>query len=168
MFGTKEIACFPFLQEQATFVIPKAGYYTVYIHGKLLKAVPTNWLPDIRHIATNEKVEIKSVWLRIQHTDFDKGRLELYGFHAQEKGDYVFQHQEVMNNILDTTRTRITKLFENISSQNMEKDLLISIRTGNNNLGKLLLFPQMFLVFVGLLGIVFGIILTVNPEAFNK
>ncbi|MGE8293552.1 MAG: hypothetical protein ACN6ON_17800 [Sphingobacterium sp.] len=74
MFVTKEIACFPFLQEQATFVIPKAGYYTVYIHGKLLKAVPTNWLPDIRHIATNEKVVIKSVWLRIQHTDFDKGR----------------------------------------------------------------------------------------------
>lgn len=169
MFSSKEIIKFPFSQKTAEFTIAELGHYAIYIHAKNFRLLPIKWVPRI--ISTNDSVEnpaIKASFFGVRSNNFDGGRMEKFGFNIETPGKYNIEIVEG-----ETEYSRLQRTFEKaiirkrIFSESEEKDLYISIRKGPSLLQKAYLFPQMFLAFAGLLGIVFSSITIANPRTFD-
>lgn len=167
MFSSKEIAKWPFHKKQFEFTIHKKGYYSIYIHGRLYKTVPGNWYPKIIQKETSAEINVRSSFFGVQSTGFKGGRSELFGFRIKEAGSYSLTIHKGTHTALGSIRNKIRNAIAPITSADQEKDIFLTIRNGNSLLAKALLFPQMFLVFVGMVGIILGLILMANPAAFN-
>lgn len=170
MFSSKEIIKFPFAQKEAEFLISEPGYYAIYIHAKLFKLLPTKWIPIVKSANSPKEIEIKNASIfAVESNNFDGGRVEKFGFDIDTPGKYTIQITDG-----EFTSTKIRREIEEaiiprgIFSESNAKDLFVSIRKGPSLLQKAILFPQLFLAFIGLIGIVFTSILIANPDAFNK
>lgn len=168
MFTSKEITSWAFDKQQHTITIPAKGYYAVYIHGKLFRSVPLDWHPEIVDNQTSEQVKVNTVFFGVQTTSLDRGKQEMFGFRIKRTGDYTVTVRTGTAGVAGNTHQRIVKHMSSIVEATSKDELYCSIRTGNSLWQKIGLVPQMILAFVGFLGIVFSIILAVNPEAFHK
>ena len=170
MFSSKEIIKFPFAQKGAEFLISEPGYYAIYIHAKLFKLLPTKWIPIVKSANSPKEIEIKNASIfAVKSNNFDGGRVEKFGFDIDTPGKYTIQITDG-----EFTSTKIRREIEEaiiprgIFSESNAKDLFISIRKGPSLLQKAFLFPQLFLAFAGLFGIVFSSIAIANPNAFDN
>jgi hypothetical protein len=170
MFSSKEIIKFPFAQKKAEFSIQDLGYYAIYIHAKNFRLLPAKWIPKIKSASSSIEIPIiNSSFFSVRSNNFDGGKMEKFGFEIKTPGKYVIEIVEG-----EFTLSKIRRKFEEsiipngLFSESNPKDLFISIRKGPSLLQKALLFPQLFLAFVGLFGIVFMSILVANPKALDK
>ena len=168
MFTSKEITSWAFTKQQHVVTIPTKGYYAVYIHGKLFRSVPLDWHPEIVDNQTSEQIKVNRTFFGVQTTSLDRGKQEMFGFWIKRAGNYTVTVQADVVGVAGNTHQRIVKPMSSIVEATSKDELYCSIRTGNSLWQKIGLVPQMILAFVGLLGIVFCIILAVNPEAFHK
>lgn len=168
-FSAEEVLQFPFLQKEASFTIKKAGYYTIAIHGKLLKAVPQNWLPVITSSLNQDQIQVKDVLMKIQKTNFGEGSIELYLFNIISPGEYTIQLKEGSLPGFNLGRVIAQKLNldRNVTLADLS-NFSISVSSGKSVGQKLILFPQMMLAFAGLFGFVFGLIAAISPKEWNN
>ena len=170
MFSSKEIIKFPFAQKEAEFLISEPGYYAVYIHAKNFRLLPIKWIPKIKSSSISAEIEVKNIlFFGVRSNNFDGGRMEKFGFKIETPGKYSIEIAEG-----ESEYSRLRRTFEeaiipkNIFSESEQRDLFISIRKGPSLLQKAILFPQLFLAFAGLFGIVFSSIAIANPNAFDN
>jgi len=170
MFSSKEIVKFPFAQKEAEFTIENLGYHAIYIHAKNFRLLPTKWIPKIKSTSSSTEIPIiNSSFFAVRSNNFDGGRMEKFGFEIETPGKYAIEIVEG-----EFTLSKIRRKFDEaimpqgLFSESNAKDLFISIRKGPSLLQKAFLFPQLFLAFVGLLGIVFSSIAIGNPKAFDN
>ncbi len=170
MFSSKEIIKFQFSQKQAEFIIQDLGYYAVYIHAKKFKLLPTKWIPKVHSVSVSKEISIQNIsFFGVRTNGLDSGKMERFGFEIETPGKYTIQ---IAEGEFASTRWR-RKLEEAIIpaglfSPSDLKDVFISIRKGPSLLQKIFLFPQLFLAFIGLFGIVFTSIFIANPNAFDE
>lgn len=170
MFSSKEIIKFPFAQKHTEFTIFEPGYYAIYIHAKNLRLLPMKWIPKIESSSISKEIVVKGTSIfGVRSNNFDGGRMEKFGFKIETPGKYSIEIVEG-----ESEYSRLRRTFEeaiipkSIFSESELKDLFISIRKGPSLLQKALLFPQLFLAFVGLFGIIFSSIAIANPNAFDN
>lgn len=169
MFSSKEIIKFPFSQKEVEFIIQDLGYYAVYIHAKKFKLLPTKWMPKVQSVSLSKEISIQNVsFFGVRTNGLDSGKMERFGFEIETPGKYSIQ---ITEGEFASTRWR-RKLEEAIIpsglfSESNLNDVFISIRKGPSLLQKVILFPQLFLAFIGLFGIVFTTVLIANPKAFD-
>ena len=168
MFTSKEVDSWAFGRQQRTVTIPTKGYYAVYIHGKLFHPVPLDWHPEIKDNGTGEPIKVHSTLFGVQTTSFDRGKVELFGFHVERPGNYTLTMRPGTVGFIGNVRQQIGKHIIPVEDATSRGTWYLSVRTGNSLWQKIGLVPQMALAFVGLLGIVFSMILAVNPDAFHK
>ena len=168
MFTSKEISKWAFDKQQHTIKIPTKGYYAMYIHGKLFRSVPMDWHLEIVDVQSGEQIKVNRAYFGVQTTSLDRGKQEMFGFRIKRKGDYTVIVRTGTAGVAGNTHQSRVKHLSSIVEATSRDELYCSVRTGNSLWRKIGLVPQMILAFVGLLGIVFSIILAVNPEAFHK
>ena len=168
MFTSKEITSWAFDKQQHTITIPAKGYYAVYIHGKLFRPVPLDWHPEIVDDHSGEQIKVNTSFFGVQTTSFDRGKVELFGFHVERPGNYTLTMRPGTVGFIGNVRQQIGKHIIPVEDATSRGTWYLSVRTGNSLWQKIGLVPQMALAFVGLLGIVFSMILAVNPDAFHK
>lgn len=170
MFSSKEIIKFPFAQKKTEFTIFESGYYAVYIHAKNFRLLPIKWIPKIKSSSISAEIEVKNtLFFGVRSNNFDGGRMEKFGFEIEIPGKYTIEIVDGESGYSRLRRTfEVAIIPKRIFSESEQKDLFISIRKGPSLLQKAFLFPQLFLAFVGLFGIVFSSIAIANPKAFDK
>lgn len=170
MFSSKEIIKFPFAQKEVEFAIKDSGYYAIYIHAKIFRTVPTKWIPKIKSVNSSKEIQIiNASFFAVKSNSFDGGRIEKFGFEIETPGKYAI---EIIEGEFASDRIR-RELEEAIIprglfSESNVRDVAISIRKGPSLKQKIILFPQMFLAFIGLFGIIFSSIFIADPNAFEE
>ena len=169
MFSSKEIIKFPFSKNEVEFSLPNAGYYAIYIHAKMFRLLPTKWIPKVKNLSLSKEIKIINASLfGVKSNNLNGERMEMFGFEVDTPGKYSIQLEEG-----EFTSTRIRRQFEeailptSLFSESKSKDLFVSIRKGPSLLQKAILFPQMFLAFIGLFGIIFLLIFISDPKSFD-
>ena len=170
MFSSKEIIKFPFDQKNTEFVISESGYYAVYIHAKNFRLLPIKWIPKVKSSSISKEIVVKGTSIfGVRSNNFDGGRMEKFGFKIDTPGKYSIEIVEG-----ESESSRLRRTFEEaiipkgIFSESNAKDVFLSVRKGPSLLQKTFLFPQLFLAFAGLFGIVFSSIAIANPNAFDN
>lgn len=170
MFSSKEIIKFPFAQKHTEFAIFESGYYAIYIHALNFRLLPMKWIPKIKNTTVENEIQVKRTAIfGIRSNNFDGGRMERFGFKIENSGKYsieIVESESGYPRLLHSFETAI--LPKVLFSESEQKDLFISIRKGPSLLQKALLFPQLFLAFVGLFGIIFSSIAIANTKAFDN
>ena len=170
MVSSKEILKFPFAQKNTEFTISESGYYAVYIHAKNFSLLPIKWIPKVKSSSILTEIEVKNtLFFGVRSNNFDGGRMEKFGFKIETPGKYTIEIVEGESGYSRLRRSFETAILpKGLFSESEQKDLFISIRKGPSLLQKAFLFPQLFLAFAGLFGIVFSSIAIANPKAFDK
>lgn len=170
MFSSKEIIKFPFAQKEVEFAIKDSGYYAIYIHAKIFRMLPQKWIPKIKSVSSSKEIQIiNASFFAVKSNNFDGGRMEKYGFEIETPGKYAIEILEG-----EFASDKIRRKFEEaiiprgLFSESNVSDLAISIRKGPSLKQKIILFPQMFLAFIGLFGIIFSSIFIADPKAFEE
>jgi len=168
IFSSKEIIKFPFSQKESEFTIQTSGHYAIYIHAKKFKLLPRRWMPIVKSISSLQKIEIKTSFFAVKTTGLDSGKMERFGFEIETPGKYSIQITEgELSKTLWLRKVEEALIPKGLFSEANLNDVFISIRKGPSLVQKMILFPQLFLAFVGLFGIVFSSILIANPKAFD-
>jgi hypothetical protein len=84
----------PYLQKNGQFAVLKAGYFSIWQKGRVLKRTPVNeFRPRIYNELTNEEVHLRFSLLRPQTNSFSVGRMERCTFFALP-GNYKLELKE--------------------------------------------------------------------------
>lgn len=168
MFSIKVLHKFPFQQETVYLDFVKSGHYSIYLEGKKLSLITEGWQAEIISMKNGQTIEVTPIIFRIHQSGFSRGKVEMYNFHLEDSGRYSFQVIPGPKGWITGIRYGIQQVFQQNSELDNYRKLNICIAKGHSQLGKLLLFPQLFLAFVGLMGLIFSIVFAFNPLAFEK
>lgn len=147
----------PYTDKVGNFTITKAGIYSIWQKGDLLKKTPINkFKPHIYHTATNKEIILKPSIMSPRSNNFSTGQMEMFTFTA-EAGDYelkllsgssVSKLQAVVGSAI---------LLANINPKNY----FIEVRESQSQLLTLLSIP---LMLIGLAGVVIGFVVSLLAE----
>lgn len=158
MFFTEEIIKFPFSQKEAEFSISNPGYYSIYLHSVFIKKYPVRWYAKVKNSNSLKEIRVNRVLFVLRTSSIDGHKSEQFDFKIDKPDTYLIQIEDnSRNNLID-------KLDLKISSENNK---FVSVRKGVSTFQKIILFPQIILFFIGLLGIIFGTIYLYDPKAFR-
>src|SRR6218665_1262266 len=151
-FNGKILLEIPYLHKSGRFTVTKAGYFSVWQKGQLLKRTPVHkFRPHINDESTKEGLKLSFSFLGLQTNNFSIGRMELYRFYAPI-GNYKIELKE---------GTNISK-FENLAGKliplpSVDLSLyFIEIRESQSQIITFLTIPM---ILLGAFGAVGGLVL---------
>lgn len=143
----------PYMQKNGQFAISKAGTYSIWQKGELLKKTPVNkFRPHIYNKETNEEVKLNlSVFFRPHVSSFSTGRMEFFTFYAEpgsyeialKQGRSVLKIEGVFADIIPLKSVALDKYF-------------IQIRASQP---KIFAFLSILIILLGAFGIIGGFVL---------
>lgn len=142
----------PYLQANGQFTIVKAGYFSIWQKGSLMKRTPIDqFRPAVYNELTKESLKISLSMMRPQVNSFSKGRIQIGTFHAQpgnyrlqiEKGSSVSKLESLLAGVIPLPGIDLTKYS-------------IEVRTSQSPVFIFLAIP---LILLGTFGIIGGLVL---------
>ncbi|WP_114789605.1 hypothetical protein U0035_08695 [Niabella yanshanensis] len=151
----------PYLQKTGQFTVVKAGYFSIWQKGTLLKRTPVDqFRPYVYNELTNETLMLNFSLMRPQVNSFSAGRIQIATFRA-EPGNYKLElghgtslskWESLLANAVLFPKIDLTKYF-------------IEVRTSQSPLFIFLAIP---LILLGAFGIICGVVLGLLADQIVK
>ncbi|MGE9312254.1 hypothetical protein ACLOAU_11430 [Niabella sp. CJ426] len=142
----------PYLQKAGQFTVAKAGHFSIWQRGSLMKRTPIDqFRPSVYNERTSEPLKLSFSVMRLQVNSFSVGRIQIYGFYAQP-GDYRLQLED------GTSVSKLESLVAKVvplPGIDLAK-YFIEVRTSQSPVFIFLAIP---LILLGAFGIIGGLVL---------
>ncbi|MGN7785084.1 hypothetical protein ACTJIJ_11175 [Niabella sp. 22666] len=142
----------PYLQKAGQFTVAKAGYFSIWQKGSLMKRTPIDqFRPSVYNERTSEPLKLSFSVMRLQVNSFSVGRIQICSFYAQP-GDYRLQLED------GTSVSKLESLVAKVvplPGIDLAK-YFIEVRTSQSPVFIFLAIP---LILLGAFGIIGGLVL---------